>query len=61
MGTPDAERLTEPLNPLLIVVVPVENPRPFCGILRFDGEAETVKVPDAVKGNVKDKKLSRLR
>src|ERR1039458_9084470 len=47
-GTPVAERLMELLNPPLMVVVMVDTPRPFCGILREDGVAETVNPACAI-------------
>jgi hypothetical protein len=44
MGTPEAERLMELLNPPLIVVVTSNIASPFCGILSEAGEAEMVKL-----------------
>src|SRR5271169_6029937 len=60
MGIPEAERIMELLKPPPIVVAIVDTPWPFSGILIDDGVAETVKVPVADNGRVKNK-LSRQR
>ena len=51
-GAPLAERLMELLNPPLTAMVMVEVPTPPCATLSVDGEAEMVKVPAALSGNV---------
>ena len=61
-GAPEAERLMELLKPPLTVVVMVEVPKPTCGMVNDEGEAEMVKSADADSGNVNRKMaLSRQR
>lgn len=44
LGTPEADKVILPLNPLLMVVVIVDVPWLPCAMLRVDGEAVIVKV-----------------
>jgi len=47
-GTPEADRLIELLKPLVMTAVMVEVPWLPWAIVRADGEAEIVKLPDPV-------------
>ena len=51
-GTPEADKLMELLKPLLTVVVIVDVPWLPWVIVRLDGEAAMVKLPEAVTVSV---------